>query len=38
MTDIAGHWIDGAWLESERVADSYNPATGEVLGRFARWW
>jgi betaine-aldehyde dehydrogenase len=24
-----------AWLESELVADSYNPATGELLGRFA---
>ena len=35
MTDIARHWIDGAWLESELVADSYNPATGEWLGRFA---
>jgi acyl-CoA reductase-like NAD-dependent aldehyde dehydrogenase len=35
MTDIAGHWIDGAWLDSEQVVDSYNPATGEVLGRFA---
>jgi betaine-aldehyde dehydrogenase len=35
MTDIARHWIDGAWRESERVADSYNPATGELLGRFA---
>ncbi len=35
MTEMARNWIDGAWLESERVADSYNPATGEVLGRFA---
>ena len=35
MTDIARHWIDGAWLESEQVADSHNPATGELLGRFA---
>jgi acyl-CoA reductase-like NAD-dependent aldehyde dehydrogenase len=32
---MARHWIDGAWLESELVADSYNPATGELLGRFA---
>jgi betaine-aldehyde dehydrogenase len=32
---MARHWIDGAWLESEPVADSYNPATGELLGRFA---
>jgi betaine-aldehyde dehydrogenase len=35
MTDIARHWIDGAWLESEWVADSHNPATGQLLGRFA---
>src|SRR5437762_12916521 len=35
MTDMARHWIDGGWLESELAADSYNPATGEVLGRFA---
>ena len=35
MTDMARHWIDGAWLESELVTDSYNPATGELLGRFA---
>jgi betaine-aldehyde dehydrogenase len=35
MPDLARHWIDGAWLESELVADSYNPATGEVVGRFA---
>src|SRR5215207_8610337 len=35
MTDVARHWIDGACLESELVADSYNPATRELLGRFA---
>jgi len=35
MTDVARHWIEGVWLESELVADSYNPATGELLGRFA---
>jgi betaine-aldehyde dehydrogenase len=35
LTDMARHWIDGAWLESELVTDSYNPATGELLGRFA---
>ena len=32
---MARHWIDGAWLESELVTDSCNPATGEWLGRFA---
>ena len=35
MTDIARHWIDGTWLESELVTDSHNPGTGELLGRFA---
>src|SRR5215212_6933821 len=35
MTDMARHWIDRAWLESELVADSCNPATRELLGRFA---
>src|SRR5215207_2772703 len=35
MTDMGRHWIDGAWHEFELVADSYNPATGELLGRFA---
>ena len=35
MTDVARHWIDGACLESELVADSYNRATRELLGRFA---
>jgi acyl-CoA reductase-like NAD-dependent aldehyde dehydrogenase len=35
MGDVARHWIDGAWLESVLVADSYNPATGQRLGRFA---
>jgi acyl-CoA reductase-like NAD-dependent aldehyde dehydrogenase len=32
---MARHWIDGRWLESELVTASYNPATGELLGRFA---
>src|SRR5690242_18292330 len=35
MSDIALHWIDGEWVGSERVSDSINPATGEVLGRYA---
>jgi betaine-aldehyde dehydrogenase len=35
MTEMARNWIDGAWLESELVTDSYNPATGGLLGRFA---
>src|ERR1700751_2846267 len=34
-TDIAKHWIDGEWVASDSVAESINPATGEVLGRWA---
>src|ERR1700759_3334265 len=37
-TDIgegAKHWIDGEWVGSETVSESTNPATGEVLGRWA---
>jgi betaine-aldehyde dehydrogenase len=33
--DIAEHWIDGEWVDSEVVSESINPATGEVLGRWA---
>ena len=32
---IAKHWIDGEWIGSDAVTESINPATGEVLGRFA---
>ncbi len=28
MTEIARHWIDGAWLESELVTDSTTQRTG----------
>jgi acyl-CoA reductase-like NAD-dependent aldehyde dehydrogenase len=35
MTDIARHWIDGQWQTSAHVAESTNPATGIVVGRFA---
>jgi len=34
MTTIAQHWIDGAWVGSDTVSDSLNPATGEVLGQW----
>jgi acyl-CoA reductase-like NAD-dependent aldehyde dehydrogenase len=34
MTDIAQHWIDGEWTSSDTMAESINPATGEVLGRY----
>ena len=33
--DIAKHWIDGEWVASDKVSESINPATGEVLGRWA---
>jgi hypothetical protein len=32
---IARHWIDGDWRNSRRHEDSVNPATGEVIGRYA---
>ena len=35
MSEIARHWIDGEWTESGNVAESVNPATGEVLGQWA---
>ena len=35
MSKIAKHWIDGEWRESSKVSESINPATGEVLGRWA---
>lgn len=34
MTDIARHWINGEWVQSDTVSDSINPATGEVLGQW----
>ena len=35
MAVPAQHWIGGRWLGSELVGDSYNPATGDLVGRFA---
>src|SRR5690349_24553460 len=35
MNEIANHWIDGEWTGSGTVSESINPATGEVLGRWA---
>ena len=32
---IARHWIDGRWRDSAKHKDSINPATGEVIGRYA---
>ena len=34
-TAIARHWIDGGWRDSTAHKDSINPATGEVIGRYA---
>jgi acyl-CoA reductase-like NAD-dependent aldehyde dehydrogenase len=34
-TTIAQHWIDGCWRDSPEHNDSINPATGEVIGRYA---
>ena len=32
---IARHWIDGAWVGSDRVSTSTNPSTGDIHGKFA---
>ena len=32
---MAQHWIDGRWRDSAEPKDSVNPATGEVIGRYA---
>jgi betaine-aldehyde dehydrogenase len=34
-TAIARHWIDGRWRGSEQHKESINPATGDVIGRYA---
>lgn len=34
MTSIAQHWIGGEWVGSDAVAESINPASGEVLGQW----
>jgi betaine-aldehyde dehydrogenase len=33
-SEVAKHWIDGEWIESDTVSESINPATGEVLGQW----
>jgi acyl-CoA reductase-like NAD-dependent aldehyde dehydrogenase len=35
MSEIAKHWIDGEWTESDKFSESINPATGAVLGQWA---
>jgi hypothetical protein len=27
VTDVAQHWIDGEWTDSDSVSESINPAT-----------
>ena len=34
-SDTAVHWIDGNWRDSAEHLDSFNPATGEVIGQYA---
>jgi betaine-aldehyde dehydrogenase len=33
---IARHWIGGQWLDSGEYLESINPATGEVIGSYAK--
>jgi betaine-aldehyde dehydrogenase len=33
--NVARHWIDGAWVSSDRVSSSINPSNSEILGEFA---
>jgi betaine-aldehyde dehydrogenase len=35
-TEVALNWIDGSWTDSPHHDESVNPATGEVIGTFAR--
>jgi len=32
----AMHWIGGQWLDSSEHGESINPATGEVIGSYAK--
>ena len=32
---IAQHWINNQWADSKSQKESFNPATGEVIGRYA---
>jgi betaine-aldehyde dehydrogenase len=34
-SEHARHWINGEWHDSPEHKDSINPATGEVIGRYA---
>ena len=30
------HWIGGQWLDSDEHRESINPATGELIGSYAK--
>jgi betaine-aldehyde dehydrogenase len=34
-SDVAQHWIDGAWVDSGEHHHSIDPATGEVIGAYS---
>jgi betaine-aldehyde dehydrogenase len=34
-SDIAFNWIDGEWVGSDTILESINPATYDVIGRYA---
>lgn len=33
--NIASHWINGEWIQTEDIKDSINPATYEIIGQYA---
>ena len=32
---IALHWINNQWIDNKNYKESFNPATGEVIGKYA---
>ncbi|HEX6222850.1 MAG TPA: aldehyde dehydrogenase family protein, partial [Chryseolinea sp.] len=32
---VALNWINSQWVDNKKYKDSFNPATGEVIGRYA---
>jgi betaine-aldehyde dehydrogenase len=32
---VARHWIGGEWVDSKNTLNSFNPATGEIIGTYA---
>jgi betaine-aldehyde dehydrogenase len=35
MANAALNWIDGNWVDSGKHNDSFDPATGDIIGRYA---